>query len=172
MGENGDVVHVFPPGKRFCIGVGQGRKPAPEADRHDFLRGEDGTVRLLRPGLGNVAVLAPSAGKIAARATQGETVGARHEPVQGFLFDGIDGEGAGTAVGQGIEPAPAAFTAPAEPSAALPDPAVMRAQQALYPILQSLIIPGLLHGFSKIGIPGIISKVHFWRNFVYLYVIR
>ena len=69
VSKDGDVVHIFPPGEGFCIGIGNGRHAPSQADFHCILRGEQGAVGLFRGDLGDVAVLAPSAGKIASGTT-------------------------------------------------------------------------------------------------------
>ena len=150
MCKGGDVVHVFPPGERLGVGEGDGGQAAPQSRIDDLFRRPFIGLRLLGSRLGDVAVLAPSAGEIAARAAEGEAPGTRHEVVKGFLLHGVDGEGAGHAVREGVELAIPAFTAAAQSPAPFLDAAMMGAEKALDTVISGFIEPRFRHSSDSL----------------------
>ena len=73
-------------------------------------------------------VLTVEATEITTCAGEGETGGTRMEVVEGFLLDGVDGEGAGMGVDFAEEHAGVVATAAAETGLAVGDVAVVGAQ--------------------------------------------
>ena len=102
-------------------------------------------VRLLRGDLRNIAVLAPPAGQVAARAAEGQALGTRHETVQGFLLDRVDGDGAGGSIGKSVKFPVPAFPAAAKAPPPFPDQAVMGTEKALGTFFRRSVESGLRH---------------------------
>jgi hypothetical protein len=98
MGQTGAVGDVFEVGEGFGIGVGDARTVVLLTEGDEGLGGEVVVLDIGGGCLGDVVVLTVEATEIATCAGEGETGGAGMEVVEGFLFDGVDGEGAGTGV--------------------------------------------------------------------------
>ena len=98
MGQTGAVGDVFEVGEGFGIGVGDARTVVLLTEGDEGLGAEVVVLDIGGGWLGDVVVLTVEATEIATCAGEGETGGAGMEVVEGFLFDGVDGEGAGTGV--------------------------------------------------------------------------
>ena len=94
---------VFEPCKRLGIGVGDSGQMAVEAKLYESFWGEVVIGLFVGTRLGDLPVLTVLATEIATCACHGEATGARQELVEGFLLDGVDGEGTGFSIAFGIE---------------------------------------------------------------------
>ena len=94
---------VFEPCEGFGIGVGDGGQMVVEAELYEGFWGEVVMCLFIGTRLGDLPVLTVLATEIATCACHGEATGARQELVEGFLLDGVDGEGTGFSIAFGIE---------------------------------------------------------------------
>ena len=94
---------VFEPCEGFGIGVGDGGQMVVDAELYEGFRREVVIGLFIGTHLGDLPVLTVLATEIATCACHRKATGARQKLVEGFLFDGVDGEGTGFSIAFGIE---------------------------------------------------------------------
>ena len=98
MGQTGAVGDVFEVGEGFGVGVGDAWTVVLLTEGDEGFGGEVVVLDIGGRGLRDVVILTVEATEVTSCAGEGETLGAGVKVVQRLLFDGVDGEGAGTGV--------------------------------------------------------------------------
>ena len=115
FGQAAHIPHILVKDEGFHVGVGDGAAAVLPGRGHHFIRGQVEVIGLLRPGLGDFPILAELAVQVAARGGDGKREAPGQEVKEGFLFNGVQVDGAGVAVHQAV-----IFALPGSPGRRIP----------------------------------------------------
>ena len=144
VGCPGAVRHIFYIGKGFGVGISHAGTMVLQAEVDHLLGRELVVVHGVGCNLRYLVVLTVQAAEITSRAGHRQTRRAGMEVIERLLLNGVDGQRTGLAVDLAHEHPVVVTPTPAQARLPVGDAAVVRAEQALHPVLiHPPIIPAL-----------------------------